>query len=1614
MNTCSPHRLLSPSAVSALLLAACLAPSLAQQLTYVNLFVNLELNPAGTSPNAANFFTPNEGINYGTFGPVHHYPIEIVSAKQSDPPYPPTADCSVLPSAYTTFAYATPASANNTAASAPSFNPPAPHRAVSFAVAAPTGAPGSPQIDYWVDGAVHLANGRKFYLPATFGSGPLPPNTPKTFTHTEPVGLIHVKLTCNGNPLKAHAGYPYVTAGIDTPGSSFQANCPQHMPYYGSDASAGPLDSKGVVQAGVAYQQGDYIEESFLVRAGNSYIVTVNYYTDSLDGPMSGGFTSPPTGTIAPGQKVDLEAAVDPVFCDNGTDRPQAAYGILALGGPQGVNLFETMGVNAGYAPVAEAVLGRASGGSRKGYASPNPGFPNANPANYEIRNPLPDYYGINAEMYFFTGNYSQLERFRIALAFPDPLPGTGYSTLPPGYVDQTQINLDCLAPINLSHLLDLTAGQVTGKITLIGPATASWATYLSGIRIAASGPAALVQDSGFDYTAHTTFSYLRALGGMTPTRSSGNWNRPGYADVTIAGQSSGYEFHGSYDLRLAGLATPDATDATTVTPFYVGGANAGYVALMFSNPAIPTQHPADEMTLNDILPEVGVIPGATTTKDISRCMGEVIVTLVPPSFPTFLWMSEPWIQATATSDSTGLATHGDPSQTTAPVTLDFFLPEGTYTVSPKAKIHDSAIPVDSQVTFPGWINVQTPCKGTVNLTSEPGIGASPLITLSTGPDPCTTSATSTFSATVTPPVDTQGHSLPLDEVSYTVNGQKTTVCTSCGTSPVTFTATIPLNLCDNTLTITAKDSSGTLVSSVTYHIHRYSTPPVIHCPPDANVPCGQPYDTSALGVATVTSDCPATISHIDTYPASCVIKRTWTAKDDCSQVSCDQLITIGPDTTPPIVTSAAGAMDANLPCNDPQAIATAMDPGLAPSVVNACGPIIGTNLVSVPLWDSTCPGAYVLVRTWTFTNVCGLVSAPYVQTTTVQNNIAPTITNCPPDITVDCTSDAGAVVTYPIVGAVNPCSGLVLVTCVPPPGHLFPIGTTLVTCTAHGCGNATATSTFKVTVRPHTSKWTWARQTGIDNADLIQTAVGNAVAVDSSGNVYVTGSFQDNLVFLAPGTPTVLQSLQGFGQQDIFLAKYNSSGDFQWAVRAGGPGADVGNGVTVDTAGNVYLTGAFRGTATFYSYVGPYTDTPFPTTLTALGGADAFVAMYNSSGVCQWVSRDGGAGDDYGAGIACAGTQLFVAGVWGAGSGPAPREQALLLPVTTAGIVGARVLSAPVPLYQSTQYAKGRAIAVDTAGKLYITGVYGGGATTLPGNTPPTLPATPLSAGLWVAKYDPTGPGYLWATHGGYFGTPQPTGYSDGTGIGVDPSGLYCYATAYFNGTANFPNGSPNGLSVPRLGALNDYLIVKLDTTTGLPAWVTAGGTATADDGETRALVVASDGHPSITGFVQPGAFNSGVNAGPTVIARSYDQATGNLRWNTDALNDPSVGGAPQDVGLGIAAGPTGCIHVTGGFTRNLTFPPANLPVATLVATPPDQTDLFVAKARPACCPANPVLHYTLTGSTILLSWDSPCCVLQASPEVGPGATWTTVPASSPVTLQLATAHGFFRLLCP
>jgi len=135
---------------------------------------------------------------------------------------------------------------------------------------------------------------------------------------------------------------------------------------------------------------------------------------------------------------------------------------------------------------------------------------------------------------------------------------------------------------------------------------------------------------------------------------------------------------------------------------------------------------------------------------------------------------------------------------------------------------------------------------------------------------------------------------------------------------------------------------------------------------------------------------------------------------------------------------------------------------------------------------------------------------------------------------------------------------------------------------------------------------------------------IGNSIFVDSSSNVYTTGSFAGTTDF-DPG-PTVF-NLTATNINDIFISKLDSAGNFVWAKSMGGLNFDEGKSIFADVAGNIYITGLFEKTADF-------DPGPSVFSLTAAGIWDVFISKLDPTGNLVWAKSMGSTLNDNGLSI--------------------------------------------------------------------------------------------------------------------------------------------------------------------------------------------------------------------------------------------------------------------------------------------------------------------------------------------------------------------------------------------
>ena len=419
----------------------------------------------------------------------------------------------------------------------------------------------------------------------------------------------------------------------------------------------------------------------------------------------------------------------------------------------------------------------------------------------------------------------------------------------------------------------------------------------------------------------------------------------------------------------------------------------------------------------------------------------------------------------------------------------------------------------------------------------------------------------------------------------------------------------------------------------------------------------------------------------------------------------------------------------------------------------------------------------------------------------------------------------------------------------------------------------------------------TWASGGGTPGAPYRQQAQGSGVVTDAAGNTYVTGIFRDTLQLGATRLATS-------GNYDIYVAKLDAVGRYQWATQAGGNGWDISNGVALDASGNVYITGYVESARATFG------------TLTLANpsyGAGLFVAKLSPTGTWLRVTSALGPGDTYTVATAlavdAAGAVYVTGGLRGA-----VQFGATTLPAYGGYSTFVAKLDAAGTWQWAVRggqaYDFGNAIALDGAGNVYITGSFESQTATFGLFT---LTNTGYnSADLFVAKLDAAGR-WQWVVGGGS------NTADNGRGIAVDGAGN-AYVTGSVAGTA--PRFG--AFSVAKPDASLDVFVAKLNPA-GAWQWITLGGGPGIDGGAGIALDPA--GNPTVAGSVGSptgrfGNLPAVATSGAAGALVAQLDAAGNWRWALGA------GGAGSQYAAALATALNGEVRIIGTFEgRSATF---------------------------------------------------------------------------------------------
>jgi len=410
----------------------------------------------------------------------------------------------------------------------------------------------------------------------------------------------------------------------------------------------------------------------------------------------------------------------------------------------------------------------------------------------------------------------------------------------------------------------------------------------------------------------------------------------------------------------------------------------------------------------------------------------------------------------------------------------------------------------------------------------------------------------------------------------------------------------------------------------------------------------------------------------------------------------------------------------------------------------------------------------------------------------------------------------------------------------------------------------------FTTTLFSQAPDWSWATQAGGSNGEFVHD-----IAIDIDRNCYVIGHFETKITFGS-------KNLKSVGDYDIYVAKMDENGKWLWATKAGGRYDDSGLNITIDNDGNIYVTGRFRGTATFGS-----------ATITSNEGDDIFVAKMDKKGKWLWASKAGGY---YGGSF----TGLVIDNNGNC--------------YVTSNVVVAKLDANGNWLW--TRYTEGsniNDIVIDNDGNSYIVGDFY--------DTINFDSYSLTSSGfndIFVAKVDANGK-WLWA---------KKTGGIDresGSGIAIDDF-KNCYVTGHFNGIVSF------GSQTLKSSSDFNIFVAKMDEN---GKWLWASKVDGSEERYVKDIAIDNNGNCFVVG-----EFEKTIIFGSTYLISTgeYDIFVAKMDENGKWLWATNAGGGYRDFGNGIALDSYGNSYVVGKFEKRAIF-------GSTALTSKGVTDIFVAK---------------------------------------------------------------------
>jgi len=361
----------------------------------------------------------------------------------------------------------------------------------------------------------------------------------------------------------------------------------------------------------------------------------------------------------------------------------------------------------------------------------------------------------------------------------------------------------------------------------------------------------------------------------------------------------------------------------------------------------------------------------------------------------------------------------------------------------------------------------------------------------------------------------------------------------------------------------------------------------------------------------------------------------------------------------------------------------------------------------------------------------------------------------------------------------------------------------------------------------------------------------GRSLALDGSGNIYVTGG--SGASWNGPSGESPLHAFSGSSAEaNFFILKLDSSGAYLWHTFYGsGDEANGGRSLALDVSGHIYVAGVSGA-----SWNGPSGESPLNAFSGSSYSSDRFILKLDSSGAYQWHTFYGAGGEtDDPCSLALDGSgNIYVTGgshaSWNGPSGESPLHaysgdgDIVLLKLDSSGAYQWHTF------YGSD--SSGLSLAIDGSGNFYISGVSDASWNGPAGQSPlhafaGTGPADSgiVIQNIVVLKLDPSG-AYEWHT---FYGPDE--WYAYGISSAIDGNGNL-YMTGVSLASWNGPSGeSPlhafSGTGVTDAGGpFYDIFVLKLNSS-GAYKWHTFYGSDSVDEG--LSLTVDTSGNLYVTG---------------------------------------------------------------------------------------------------------------------------------------------------------------------